>query len=165
MLTIKEFLEEKKEELKQIMDDISIDFANDCNYKDSGWINDSFVSYASESVDVYNHQLLNWVAEDHNYNHIEEYYNEFGMPEKIDFFEMIRNGQFYKNYNKMYQEERNIKQLIYINKLLNLDDEIINQKLDEELENNIENILDGSWCDLDTYEEYEDVINETFGWN
>lgn len=164
MLTIKEFLEEKKKELESQMNSLSIDFVNDLDYRDSGYISDDLVDYADQNVDIYYSDLFEWAKD--NYSYIEDYVKEFGIDaQNFDFIKIIQGGQYLEKYEELSQDEDKIKALLYIHKMLNLDDEILEQEIEEELENNIENILDGSWCDLDKYEEYEDVINETFGWN
>lgn len=169
-MTIKNYLESLKEEAKDSLNPISQDFAFDYECSDNNsYISDCFSEYADSQVDIYTNDLIKWVSVSHNYYYIEEYVQEYGMPENnnyrdFDFIKLIQLGQWYENYETLSKDEDEIKALIYVLKLLQLDDEILEQELDEELQNNIDNILSGSWCDLDRFCDYEDLINETFGW-
>ena len=46
--------------------------------------------------------------------------------------------------------------------MLKLDDEILNQELDETLKYHLESILNGDWCDVDRFYDFDDIIKETF---
>ncbi len=162
-MTIKDYLENKKEELKEVMNPISKDFAFDFECSDSNsYINDCFTEYADSQVDIYTNDLLEWVKG--NYSYIEDYVKEFGQPEKFDFIHLIQCGQFYEHYQNLYRDEDEIKALIYVLKLLQLDDAILEQELDEELESNIDETLNNNWCDIERFDQYEDIINSTLGW-
>lgn len=164
LTTIKEYLKEQKADFESSMNDLAADFANDYDYKDNGWINDDFIEYADSRVDIYTSDLFEWAKD--NYSYIEDYVEEFQInPQNFDFIRLLQGGQFMELYEQLCRNERKIKQLLYINKMLNLDDEILNQELDEEVENRIEDNLYNSWCEIGKYDEYENIINETFGWN
>lgn len=164
LTTIKEYLKEQKTDLENSMNDLSVDFVDDYDYKDNGWINDDFTEYADSRVDIYTSNLLDWARG--NFSYIEDYVKEFGIDtQNFDFIRLLQGGQFMKLYEQLSEDERNIKQLLYINKMLNLDDEILNQELNEELQNRIEDNLYNSWCEIGEYDEYENIIDETFGWN
>jgi hypothetical protein len=164
MKTLKQFLEEKKEELERKMNDLSVDFANDFDYKENGWISDDFVEFADQNVDIYYSDLFEWAKG--NYSYIEDYVKEYGIDtQSFDFIKIIQGGQYLEKYEELNQDEEEIKALLFVQKMLNLDNEILEQEIEEEIENNIENILNGSWCDLDKYDEYEDIINGVFGWD
>ena len=157
MLTIKQFLEEKKMELESGMNSLSIDFVNDLDYKDSGWISDDFVEYADQSVDIYYSDLFEWAKG--NYSYIEDYVKEYGIDARnFDFIRLIQGGQYLEKYEELSQDEDEIKALLYIHKMLDLDDDILNQPITEELEEEIEGNLDGDWCDVDKYQDIQELI-------
>lgn len=162
MTTLKTFLEEKRNDYLLVMNEISKDFAYDYDSNDnSSYIDDCFTEYADSQVDIYTSDLLEWA--NGNYSYIEDYVNEFGQPEKFDFIHLIQCGQFYQKYQELCKDEEEIKAVIYLNKLLyTLEEEELNAPITEELEISIENILDSSWCDLERFDEYEDLIIETF---
>lgn len=161
MLTIKEFLENKGQDLRAEMNDLSVDFVNDYEDNESDYISDCYADYADQNVDIYCSDLFEWAKK--NYSYIEDYVKEFGIDSKnFDFIKIIQGGQWYHNLEQLNEDDENIKQLLYIKKTLKLDDEILNQELDEELEYHIENILDGSWCDVDRFYDFDDIIKETF---
>ena len=160
MLTIKEFLEEKKEELESRMNSLSIDFVNDLDYKDNGWISDDFTEYADQNVDIYYSDLFEWAKG--NYSYIEDYVKEFGIDaQNFDFIRLIQGGQYLEKYEELNQDEYEIKALLYINKMLDLDNDILNQPITEELEEEIESNLDGSWCDVDKYQDIQELVENS----
>lgn len=167
-MTTRKFLEELRNNLLEGMNSISKDFAYDYDSNDDEqFISDCFSEYADSQVDIYYTDLIDWISRE-NANYIEEYVEEFGMPEnnnykKLDFMKLIQGGQFYKNYQELYKNETEIKSVIYLNKLLNtLEEEELNAPITEELQNNIEGILENDVCDIDRFYEYDDIINETF---
>lgn len=161
-MTTRRFLEELRNNLLEGMNSISKDFAYDYDSNDNEqFISDCFSEYADSQVDIYTSDLLEWVCG--NYSYIEDYVNEFGQPEKFDFIHLIQCGQFYKNYQELYEDEVEIKGVIYLNKLLDtLEVRELNAPITEELQNNIENILENDVCDIERFYEYDDLINETF---
>jgi hypothetical protein len=167
-MTTRRFLQELRDNLLKGMHSISKDFAYDYDANDDEqFISDCFTEYADSKVDLYYSDLINWISRE-NASYIEEYVEEFGMPEnnnykKFDFMKLIQGGQFYKNYKELYEDEVEIKGVIYLNKLLDtLSEEELNAATTEELRNNVENIVENEVCDVDRFYEYEDLINETF---
>lgn len=157
MLTIKEFLEEKKEELESQMNSFSIEFVNDLDFKGNGWISDDFVEYADQNVDIYYSDLFEWAKG--NYSYIEDYVKEFGIDaQNFDFIKLIQGGQYLEKYEELNQDEYEIKALLYINKMLDLDNDILKQPITEELEEEIEGNLDGDWCDVDKYQDIQELV-------
>lgn len=160
MLTIKEFLEEKKEELENGMNSFSVDFVNDLDYRDNGWVSDDFVGYADQNVDIYYSDLFEWAKG--NYSYIEDYVKEFGIDaQNFDFIKLIQGGQYLEKYEELSQDEDEIKALLYIHKMLDLDNDILNQPITEELEEEIESNLDGSWCDVDKYQDIQELVENS----
>ena len=50
---LKKWLEEKKEDLKGGMNDVSIDFASDYDLNSNSYLNDLFSEYADSQVSIY----------------------------------------------------------------------------------------------------------------
>lgn len=162
MLTIKEFLEEKKEELESKMNDLSVDFVNDYEDNESDYISDCYADYADQQVSIYHSDLFEWVR--NNYGYIEDYVEEFGIDDKnFDFIKLIQGGQWYYNYEQLNRDDRTIKQLLYINKMLNnLDYTLLQSPISKELEDSIEETLEEAWYDVDRFYHFDDIIKETF---
>ena len=61
---------------------------------------------ADSNCDIYTYDLMKWVGEGNNYQHIEDAISEFGFPKsdgKPDFIKAIMAGQFYAN-NELLNE-------------------------------------------------------------
>ena len=163
-MTTRRFLKELRNNLLEGMNSISKDFAYDYDSNDDEqFISDCFSEYADSQVDIYYTDLIDWISRE-NAKYIEYYVEEFGIDtQKFDFMKLIQGGQFYKNYQELYEDEVEIKGVIYLNKLLDtLSEEELNAATTEELQNNIENILENDVCDVERFYEYDDIINETF---
>lgn len=120
MEKIKNYLEDKKEDLKSKINDISLDFINDNNIKNSCYICDAFTEYADNSVDICNNDLLEWAK--YNYNLVEEGIDELGVVTdsngRADFMRTIMQAQFLENENLLNQDFEEIIKILAINYLL-----------------------------------------------
>jgi hypothetical protein len=153
-----EKLEERKEEIKRSINDISIDFASDYDLKSSSYLCDLFNDYADSQVDIYYRDLVEWLFDGVDY--VERYVAEFGIDEKnFDLWDIIRGGQFLYFQEKLFANERKIIELMAINYLLNNEEEIERELKESELEEMFDEIID----DLQRYERVEngvDIINK-----
>lgn len=155
MEKIKNYLEDKKEDLENKINNISLDFINDNDIKDSGYICDAITEYADNRVDIYNSDLLEWAK--HNYELVEDSIDEFGVATdsngKADFIRTIMQAQFLENENLLNQDFEEIIKILAINYLLeNLEDikadfekvEDVVENLEIEIDNNnrLDDILD-----------------------
>lgn len=155
MEKIKNYLEELKEDLKQQINSISLDFTNDTDITYSSYICDAITEYADNNVDIYNSELLEWAK--HNYNLVEDSIDEFGVATdsngKADFIRTIMQAQFLENENLLNQDFEEIIKILAINYLLeNLEDikadfekvEDVVENLEIEIDNNcrLDDILD-----------------------
>ena len=67
------------------------------------YICDTISEIADSDVDVYYGNLLDWVKNDReSVDYIEEAVQEFGQPEKFDFYKLIQQGQYLKNERQIY---------------------------------------------------------------
>jgi hypothetical protein len=115
------------------------------------------MEYAGQNVDIYCSDLLEWAKG--NYSFIEDYVEEFGIDaQNFDFIKIIQCGQRLENYEELNQDEEEIKALLYIHKMLDLDNDILNQPINEDLVDEIEGNLDGDWCDVETYQDIQELV-------
>lgn len=125
----------------------------DCfwDYND-GYICDIIAEIADNHVDIYNSDLLEWAKE--NYSYIEKAMDEFGKPD--DFFQYIRQGQFYYYEEDLYNNlEDSLKYFMYTYVKDVLD-------IDELTEEQNDNLLDYDFSDTnDTLDNLIYHIRET----
>ena len=151
---MKEWLEERKEDLKGGMNDLSVDFASDYDLNTSSYLSDLFNEYADSQVDIYYSDLFEWCK--HNYEYVEEAVAEFGIDSRnFDFIEIIRSGQFLYNERQLFEDEKEIAELMVVNYLLNNEEEIEKELEESELEEMIDEVVD----DLQRYGRLEDGID------
>ena len=67
--------------------------------------------------------------------------------------------------DKLENQLTNIKKSIFVRKMLNLDDEILTQRLEQEEMEKLQSILTyENWCDIETFWEIEEQVEMFFGW-
>jgi hypothetical protein len=157
LVKVKDLLIDKKMELENEIGDFSFEFVNEhYSMNDSRFIDDVMYDFEKNLVDKDKECLLDWVR--HNYEFIEEYVDMFGIKENepFDFIELIKKGQYFMFATELNKDETNIKKLIFINKLLNLDPDFMEQEIDDdkeiELVKEIDYIIDGTvWVDFERF--------------
>lgn len=134
---IKILLEDKKEELKRQMSDISCAFCGD--YSDitrDNYICDAITECADGQVDIYTSDLLEWAKS--NYEYVEQAIDDFGVAKnsngRADFVQTIVSGQFIKNEEELNRDIEEIVELLIINYLLEQDIEIEEETIEELLD-------------------------------
>src|SRR5574343_212651 len=73
-------------------------------------ISDTISEIADSNVDIYNSDLLEWLAG--NYSVFEEAIDEFGFPNdngKADLMRAIMQGQYYQNEQILYEAIEDLK--------------------------------------------------------
>lgn len=159
-MLLREFLQNKKEELKESMNDVSIDFAFDYDCNEDGYITDYFNEFADSQIDIYYNDLFEWAK--NNYNYIEDAVSEFGIDSKnFSFTNLIQQGQYLYYTELLYEDEDKIKQLILIIKMLSLEEDVINQDLETSKIEELEQVI--YFLNVEDFYEYEDIINEFLG--
>ena len=152
---LKKWLEEKKEDLKGGMNDVSIDFASDYDLNSNSYLNDLFTEYADNQVSIYYNDLIEWLKGGGD-EFVERYVAEFGIDEKnFDFWGIVRGGQFLDFQERLFADEKDIIELMVVNYLLNNEEEIERELEESELEEMIDEVVD----DLQRYERMEDGID------
>lgn len=122
-----------------------------------GLLYDRFTEYADGRVGIYYGDLIEWAQD--NYNYINEAIEEFGSPEPFDFWQCIRQGQYYE-----YNEELNSDEYNIIRGLadLYLIDELNEIDAIEKSEEDLKNLFDD--IDLlnnnDTLQDVKDLCDE-----
>ena len=77
--------------------------AEDYTHSPNLYICDTISEIADSDVDIYYGNLLDWVKNDReSVDYIEEAVQEFGQPEKFDFYKLIQQGQYLKNERQIY---------------------------------------------------------------
>lgn len=150
-----ERLEEKKEEIKRSINDISIDFASDYDLNSSSYLCDLFTDYADSQVSIYYSDLLKWLSGDGD-EFVERYVAEFGIDEKnFQFWDIVRGGQFLDLQERLFADDKEIIELMAINYLLNNEEEIEREIEESEIEEMIDEIVDT----LQRYERIDDGVD------
>lgn len=77
--------------------------AEDYTHSPNLYICDTISEIADSDIDVYYGNLLDWVKNDReSVEYIEESVEEFGQPERFDFYKLIQQGQYLKNERELY---------------------------------------------------------------
>lgn len=152
---LKEMLEQRKEDLKGGMNDLSVDFSSDYDLNTSSYLCDLFNEYADSQVDIYYKDLIEWLSGGGD-EFVERYVEEFGIDEKnFDLWGLIRGGQFLDFQERLFADEKDIIELMVVNYLLNNEEEIERELEESEIEEMIDEIVD----DLQRCERLEDEID------
>lgn len=155
---LKEMLEERKEDLKGRMNDLSVDFASDYDITTSAYLSDLFNEYADSQIYIYYSDLFEWCKD--NYEYVEEAVAEFGVDSKnFDFIGIIRSGQFLYNERQLFEDEKEIVELMVVNYLLENEEEIEKELEEKELEEMFDE-LESQFDDCERLEDMIDIINE-----
>lgn len=155
---MKEWLEEKKEDLKGGMNDVSVDFASDYDLNSNSYLSDLFNEYADGQVSIYYSDLIEWLKGGGD-DFVERYVAEFGIDEKsFDFWGIVRGGQFLDFQERLFADEKEIIELMVVNYLLENEEEIERELEESELEEMIDEVVD----DLQRYDRLDviDIINK-----
>lgn len=162
---LKEWLKERKEDLKGGMNDISKDFASDYDLNTSSYFCDLITEYADSQVDLYNYDLIEWFR--YNYEYVEQAVAEFGVDERnFDIFRLFQSGQYLQNTELLYQDEQEIVSLMVVNYLLENEEEIEGELEESELEEMFDEIKSQfDICErlenlIDVIDEYIKIKNE-----
>ena len=156
---LKKWLEEKKEDLKGGMNDVSIDFASDYDLNSNSYLNDLFNEYADSQVSIYYDDLIEWLKGGGD-EFVERYVAEFGIDEKnFDFWGIVRGGQFLDFQERLYADEKDIIELMVVNYLLNNEEEIERELEESELEEMFDEI-ESQFDNCERLENLLDAINE-----
>lgn len=158
---LKEKIEERKENLKKRMNDLSVDFCADYSLYSEEYITDLFCEYADGRVDIYTRDLLEWFVE--NYDVVEEAIDEYGEPAKdsngrVDILRTIQQGQFLQNERLLFEDEKEIVELLILNHLLNNEEEI-EKEIDEKV---IDELIEEAEIEIDSnsrIDELKDVVD------
>lgn len=149
-----EMLEERKNDLKRGMNDLSVDFASDYDLQTSSYFCDLFCEYADSQVDIYNSDLFEWCK--NNLEYVEEAVAEFGIDEKnFDLMRLVQSGQFLYNERQLFEDEEKIVELMVVNYLLNNEEEI-EKEIDE---NELDEMFAEITSQFDSNDRCEDVVD------
>lgn len=153
-----EMLEERKEDLKGGMNDLSVDFSSDYDLQTSSYFCDLFTEYADSQVDIYTSDLFEWAK--YNYEYIEEAVAEFGIDSRnFDFLGVLKSGQFLYNERQLFEDEEKIVELMVVNYLLNNEEEIEKELEESELEEMFAEVT-SQFDSNDCCEDVIDIINK-----
>lgn len=96
-----DFIERLAEYDDEIIDEVLFQDENEVIYE-----------IADSMVDIYYNDQLKWISKDNNHYYIEEYFKEFGQPERFDFFKVITQAQWYKYQNLGHEVVAQLKDII-----------------------------------------------------
>ena len=159
----KEAIQEKIDKIKEWMPDLCIDFAADFHESietaSGDYISDDMRDYADNHVDIYNGELLTWLCEDwRNWDAVEEATAEFGTPMqggRLDLMQAIRQGQYLQYERELNENIDDIKKLMALYFLSDLDIEKIEVYSDD-----LKMALD----DLEKCDTYDETNGALFNW-
>lgn len=137
---ITELLEGKKSDLASVMDDLSIDFANNHKLDTNNYLRDLISEYADWQVDYYNDDLANWLRRGGDY-YVERYVEEIGIDTRnFNFWQVVSGGQFLELEERLLRDESDIIEVLAINYLLSVKNEIEKDLTEEDLDEIIEEV-------------------------
>ena len=143
-------IEDLKKELEKQFESYEEYITEYYNYQDD--ICDIIHDIADNNVDIYTHDLMEWVKD--NYTYVEDYIKEFGInSSNFDFIGAIRGGQYMYIEEKL-MENKNIM-LEYLAYYI-LQDEGI-EELEEDKATEISMI---NFDNIDSITELEDELHE-----
>ena len=159
----RETIQERIDKIKEWASDLCVDFAADFHESietaSGGYISDDISEYADGQVDIYNSDLLKWLCEDwHNWNAVEEATAELGTPTqsgRLDLMQAIRQGQYLQYERELNENAEDIKKLMALYFLRDLDIEKIEAYSDD-----LEMALD----DLEKCDTYNEINDALFNW-
>ena len=156
---MKEWLEEKKEDLKGGMNDASVDFVSDYDLNSNSYLSDLVNEYADSRVSIYYGDLIEWLKGGGD-DFVERYVAEFGIDEKnFDFWGIVRGGQFLDFQERLFADEKEIVSLMVVNYLLENEEEIERELEERELEEMFDEI-ESQFDNCERLENLIDVIDE-----
>lgn len=159
----REAIQGRIDKIKEWTPDLCVDFVEDfyggIESVSSDYISDDINEYAGEQVDIYNGELLKWLCEDwRNWDAVEEATLEYGMPtqdRRLDLMQAIRQGQLLQYERELYENADDIKKLMALYFLRDLDIEKIEAYSDD-----LEMALD----DLEKCDTYDEMNGVLFNW-
>lgn len=145
-------LQNRINELKSTMNDISVDFAYDytleCNNRD--YISDSFWGYADSQVDIYYSDLNKWISEniDAMENAVTEGYYQLDS-ENFSLYSLAQCAQYMELNNQLQDDIQNILEIMGIRYILETYENITPEQWDE---------YEG--LNFSSYDEFSDFQND-----
>lgn len=140
----------KKELMEQLETGDYGDQFTDYSY---GYIGDIISEIADSNVDIYYHDLFEWVKD--NYEYCEDAVKEglISLDEDFDFIKLLQCGQYEQITHDLYENlDDSIQYFIYEN--------IIIDEINEDLQEFIENLCD----DVDNNKQLEDILQEVINY-
>lgn len=159
----REAIQERIDKIKEWTPNLCIDFAADfyesVENTSGEYINDDISGYADGQVDIYNADLLRWLCEDwRNWDAVEEATAELGTPTqngRLDLMQAIRQGQYLQYERELNENAEDIKKLMALYFLRDLDIEKIKAYSDD-----LEMALD----DIEKCDTYDEMNGVLFNW-
>ena len=159
----RENIQERIDKIKEWTPDLCVDFAADfygsIEEASGDYISDGISDYADNHVDIYNGELLTWLCEDRrNWDAVEEATAELGTPTqggRLDLMQAIRQGQYLQYERELNENAEDIKKLMALYFLRDLDIEKIEAYSDD-----LKMALD----DLEKCDTYDEINGALFNW-
>ena len=127
-------LQNRINELKSTMNDISVDFAHDFNLETCGhdYISDNFGEYSDSQVDIYYSDLNKWMSE--NIDLMEEAVSEGFYqldPHNFSLYSLAQCAQYMSLERELSEDMSEILELMGIRYILNTYENITPEQWDE----------------------------------
>lgn len=151
MVKVLDLLNEQKEALEGQEFDylIAFDILDKFFDRDEGYIDDALRDACEDEIDIYNHQLLEWLRD--NVGVFETYIEENGIEGGFDLYRKIQEAQFdYYYHDIVLNNENNFIFAYKYNFILNV---LGIDEITEEQEESIDAIIE-------EFDDLGDIINE-----
>lgn len=158
-MTLRELLEEQKGAIYS--KDLVEEFVSYYSYNDNGYINDYFYEFANNNIVLNWKSLCEWAKD--NYSLIDEVLQEFSdFKTPFDIFQLAQEREI---VDELRDYDKEIKQLLFINKMFDLDYAKLDMEINYELEEKTRDLLDELLEELEnveTFEDIEEIIDKFF---
>lgn len=163
-MELKEYLKDRREDLKHQINDISADFVNSYNLTDNIYLCDAISEFADSNVSIYYYDIFEFAK--NNFDDVNDAIDEFGFATdsngRPDIIRTIQQGEYLANERMLYDDIEKIKELLVVNYLLdNLDDLKVIATTIQEMEDIVSDfVIDFNNDDI--FSDLADAIDEKF---
>lgn len=159
-----EYLEERKEELKKQINDISVNFCENYSLYSGEYLSDLISEHADSEVSIYYSDIFEFAK--NNFEDVNDAIAEFGLAKDSegnpDIIRTIQSGEYLANERALYDDIDNIKELLIVDYLIdNIDNLKFIAATTEEFDNIIGELV-GEFDESERIDNVCDAVNDKF---